>query len=141
MLNMKTRYAIRALQHLASRYGDGPVPIDEIAEDRRIPRKFLTVILSELSRSGLVLARKGRSGGYVLNRPPDELRLGDIIRITRGSLALVPCASRFNHVPCDNCVPESTCELRLIMLAVRDATAQVLDRLTLADRPPRELHL
>jgi DNA-binding IscR family transcriptional regulator len=61
--------------------------------------------------------------------------------MTRGSLALVPCASRFAHQPCDNCVPESECHLRLIMLAVRDATALVLDRLTLADPPPREVSL
>lgn len=141
MLNMKSRYAIRALQHLADRHGDGPIQLEQIADAQRIPRKFLTVILSELSREGLVGTRRGRDGGYWLARPPQEVSYGDIVRLMRGSLALVPCASRLAHQPCDNCLPESDCRLRLVMLAVRDSTALVLDRLTLADRPPREIRV
>jgi Rrf2 family protein len=141
MLNMKSRYAIRALQYLASRHGDGPVQIGEIAQAQRIPRKFLTVILSELSRDGIVGTKRGRAGGYWLERPPAEISYGDIVRNTRGSLALVPCASRLAYEPCLNCVPEGECHLRLVMLAVRDATADVLDRLTLADPLPGEVRL
>jgi Rrf2 family protein len=141
MLNMKTRYALRALQHLANRHGNGPVQISEIAEQQRIPRKFLTVILSELSREGLLESLRGRDGGYWLSRDPSEISYSDVVRITRGSLALVPCASRYAYEPCDNCLPESECHLRLVMLAVRDATALVLDRLTLADPAPREVKL
>ena len=136
MLNMKSRYAMRALLYLAGRYGDGPVQIGEIADSQRIPRKFLTVILSELSREGIIGTKRGRAGGYWLEKSPSEISYGDIVRITRGSLALVPCAARLAYEPCDNCVPESECHLRLVMLAVRDATADVLDRLTLADPPP-----
>lgn len=136
MLNMKTRYAIRALQWLAERHGEGPVQIGEIAAGARIPRKFLTVILSELSREGLVATRRGRAGGYWLEKPPAELSYGDIIRVTSGSLALVPCASRQAYEPCANCLPESECRLRLVMLAVRDATARILDGISLADPPP-----
>lgn len=141
MLIMKTRYAIRALQYLANKHGKGPVQIEEIATSQNIPRKFLTVILSELSRDGVLMSMRGRDGGYWLARNPDEISYSDVVRLTRGSLALVPCASRFAHEPCDNCVPESECHLRLVMLAVRDATALVLDRLTLADPPPREVRL
>jgi len=141
MLNMKSRYAIRALQYLARRHGDGPIQIGEIADAQRIPRKFLTVILSELSREGVVGTKRGRAGGYWLEKPPTQISYGDIIRITRGSLALVPCASRLAYEPCDNCLPEKECHLRLVMLAVRDATALILDKLSLADPPPRELQL
>lgn len=139
MLNMKSRYAIRALQYLAQRHGAGPIQISEIAEHQRIPRKFLTVILSELTREGLVNSLRGRDGGYWLARDPATISYSDVVRITRGSLALVPCASRFAYEPCDNCTAETECHLRLVMLAVRDATALVLDRLTLADPPPREI--
>ena len=66
MLSQKTRYAIRALQHLADRYRQGPVPLNEIATRQNIPAKFLTVILSELSREGLVATQRGRDGGYWL---------------------------------------------------------------------------
>lgn len=133
MLSQKCRYTIRALQHLADAYPGRRVPMAEIAKAQNIPQKFLTVILSELVREGLVISQRGPEGGYQLAIPPIDIRYGDIIRITRGSLALVPCASRFAHDHCDRCLPESTCRLRALMLKVRDETAAVLDAITLAD--------
>lgn len=110
--------------------------LDAIAHEQNIPRKFLTVILSELAREGLVISHRGREGGYELALPPVDIRYGDIIRITRGSLALVPCASRNAHETCDNCLPEVECRLRVLMLQLRDETAAMLDRITLADPIP-----
>lgn len=133
MLSQKARYSIRALQHLADRYGQGYVPLTEIATSQNIPPKFLTVILSEFSRVGIVMTQRGKDGGYALALPPVDIRYGDILRLTRGSLALVPCASRFAHEQCKNCLPESECRLRALMLKVRDEIATVLDRITLAD--------
>ena len=133
MLSQKTRYTIRALQHLADQWQQGPVRLDAIAEAQNIPRKFLTVILSELVREGVVQSHRGREGGYELALPPVDVRYGDIIRLTRGSLALVPCASRNAHEHCANCLPEAECRLRGLMLTLRDEMAAMLDRLTLAD--------
>jgi Rrf2 family protein len=133
MLSQKTRYTIRALQHLADHYGEGPIQLTAIAEKQNIPAKFLTVILSEMARAGIVASMRGRDGGYWLGVPPVDVRYGDIVRLTRGSLALVPCASRFASETCKNCLPETECRLRSLMLLVRDETAAVLDRLTLAD--------
>ncbi|MEO0033890.1 MAG: hypothetical protein RIS94_3648 [Pseudomonadota bacterium] len=142
MLSQKTRYTIRALQHLADTYGQGPVRLDAIAEAQNIPRKFLTVILSEMAREGIVVSQRGREGGYELALPPLDIRYGDIIRLTRGSLALVPCASRNAHEHCANCLPEAECRLRGLMLGLRDEMAAMLDRVTLADpilvEPPFE---
>ncbi len=133
MLSQKTRYTIRALQHLADTWGQGSVRLDAIAEAQNIPRKFLTVILSEMAREGIVVSHRGRDGGYELALPPVDVRYGDIIRLTRGSLALVPCASRNAHEHCNNCLPEVECRLRGLMLQLRDDTAAILDRITLAD--------
>lgn len=133
MLSQKTRYTIRALQHLADTWQQGPVRLDAVAEAQNIPRKFLTVILSEMVREGLVISHRGREGGYELALPPQSVTYGDIIRLTRGSLALVPCASRNAHEHCANCLPESVCRLRGLMLELRDAMADMLDRKTLAD--------
>ncbi|MFD1950127.1 RrF2 family transcriptional regulator [Sphingomonas arantia] len=138
MLSQRTRYAARALQHLADRYGEGPVQLTEIVAAQNIPAKFLTVILSEMKRAGLVETMRGKVGGYWLARPPEEVTYGDIVRLTRGSLALVPCASRLNHAPCDNCLDEDECRLRAVMLTVRDETANILDRIRLSDKPPVE---
>jgi Rrf2 family protein len=134
MLSQKTRYAIRAMQHLADHYGKGPVQLADIAAEQNIPPKFLTVILSELTRAGLVASLRGKDGGYWLGVPPVDVRYGDLIRIMRGSLALVPCASRYAHETCKNCVEEANCRTRALMLQVRDEMAAVLDRITLADR-------
>lgn len=136
MLSQKTRYAIRALQHLADHYGEGPLPLGDIAETQRIPAKFLTVILSEMAREGLVATQRGRDGGYWLALSPVDISYGDIVRLTRGSLALTPCASRFAHEQCKNCVPESECRLHRIMLRVRDEMAKVLDGISLAEEIP-----
>ena len=133
MLSQKTRYSIRALQHLADTWRQGPVRLDAIAEAQNIPRKFLTVILSEMVRGGLVDSTRGRDGGYELALSPVDIRYGDIIRLTRGSLALVPCASRNAHEHCANCLPEAECRLRGLMLTLRDAMAAMLDQITLAD--------
>jgi Rrf2 family protein len=133
MLSQKTRYTIRALQHLADCWRQGPVRLDAIAEGQNIPRKFLTVILSEMVRDGIVISHRGREGGYELGLAPVDIRYGDIIRLTRGSLALVPCASRNAYETCSNCLPESQCRLRGLMLTLRDEMAKMLDRVTLAD--------
>lgn len=133
MLSQKTRYTIRALQHLADTYRQGPVRLDTIAEAQNIPRKFLTVILSEMVRGGLVISHRGREGGYELALSPVDIRYGDIIRLTRGSLALVPCASRNAHEHCNNCLPEAECRLRGLMLTLRDEMAAMLDKVSLAD--------
>ncbi|MEO5707989.1 MAG: Rrf2 family transcriptional regulator [Alteraurantiacibacter sp.] len=133
MLSQKTRYAIRAMQHLADRFGQGPVQLSEIAAQQKIPANFLTVILSELGRYGLVVSMRGRDGGYWLALPPVDISYGDLIRVMRGSLALVPCASRFAHEKCKNCVEEGDCRTRALMLQVRDATAELLDAVRLSD--------
>jgi Rrf2 family protein len=133
MLSQKTRYAIRAMQHLADRHGEGPVRLAEIAEAQKIPANFLTVILSELSRYGIVGSMRGKDGGYWLAVSPIDITYGDLIRVMRGSLALVPCASRFAHEKCANCVEEGECRTRALMLQVRDRTAELLDSIRLSD--------
>ncbi len=133
MLSQKTRYTIRALQHLADHWRQGPVRLDAIAEAQNIPRKFLTVILSQMVRDGIVISHRGRDGGYELGLAPVDIRYGDIIRLTRGSLALVPCASRNAHEHCNNCLPEAECRLRGLMLTLRDEMAAMLDQVSLAD--------
>ena len=119
--------------HLADHYGEGPVQLTEIAEAQNIPPKFLTVILSQLSREGLVGTRRGRDGGYWLARAPETISFGELVRLTRGSLGLLPCASRLAYRKCTHCIGEDKCRLHRAMLMVRDETARILDGFTLAD--------
>ncbi len=141
MLSQRTRYTIRALLHLADRYGEGPVQLAEIAEKQNIPAKFLTVMLSSMRRAGLVETMRGREGGYWLAKPPQQISYGEIVRLTRGSLGLLPCASRLAYQQCTNCIDEQKCRLHRVMLMVRDETARILDGLSLADPVPAEVGL
>ena len=120
MLTRKSKYGLKALLMLAEEAGRGPVPISELAERQRIPAKFLEAILLDLKRGGFLQSKKGKGGGYSLSR-----RASDI------TLALVPCVSQTAYVPCAECVDEATCRVRWAMKEVRDATATILDNMSL----------
>ncbi len=77
-------------------------------------------------------SKKGRGGGYVLARAPEDITLGTVIRLIEGPLAPVPCASETAFHQCDECVDADTCGTSIVMREVRDAMAAILDRTTLA---------
>jgi Rrf2 family protein len=132
MLSQKARYALHALIVLAQHQGDEPMMIADIAEEARVPRKFLEQILLALKRRGIVRSQRGRMGGYLLGRSPQDISFADVIRETDGPLALSPCVSVTAYHKCDDCVDEATCAIRKVLLAARDATAAVLEAKTLA---------
>jgi Rrf2 family protein len=133
MLSRRSKYGLKALLQLAHDPAEQPVLIADLSAREAIPRKFLEAILLDLKRHGLVESRKGRGGGYLLRRRPDEITVGEVIRVLEGPLALVPCVSRTAYTSCVDCVDERTCGVRLAMKDVRDATARILDHLTLGD--------
>ncbi|HEY0299706.1 MAG TPA: Rrf2 family transcriptional regulator [Rhizomicrobium sp.] len=132
MLSQKARYALHALIVLAEHTGDTPMQIAEVAEDARVPRKFLEQILLDLKKRGIVKSTRGRSGGYLLGKAPKDITFADVIRIMDGPLALAPCVSVIAYHKCEDCVDEATCAIRKVLLAARDATAQVLESRTIA---------
>jgi Rrf2 family protein len=132
MLSKKAKYGLKAVLTLADEAGQAPVQASELAHRQKLPRKFLEAILLELKRGGILASKKGRGGGYVLTRKPGDITVGQVIRALQGPLALVPCVSRTAYVPCDECVDEETCGVRLAMKEVRDATSHILDNTTLA---------
>ena len=132
-LSRKARYALRALYALSADEARGPVLIADLAEREKIPRKFLETILLELKNAGILKSKKGKGGGYSLARPPEQITMGQVIRIIDGPLAPIPCASERAFVRCEECVDETTCGTRQVMKKVRDAIAAILDGTTLAD--------
>src|SRR5262245_1397991 len=136
MLSQKARYALRALFLLAKRPAGQPVMIAEIAKEAQIPRKFLEQILLELKKRGILHSLRGKFGGYTLGRAPDKISFAEVIRAIDGPLALSPCVSVTAYRRCDDCVDEATCVTRKVLLAVRDATADILENRTLAEALP-----
>jgi len=87
-LSSKGRYAVRALFDIAF-YNDGePTQVKEIAERQAIPPRFLEQIFQDLKRAGIVGSKRGPQGGYLLARPTNEIRLGDVIQVIEGEVAL-----------------------------------------------------
>lgn len=133
MISKKTKYGLNALIYLAKKYDQGPVLISELAEQERIPKKFLEAILLDLKKNGLLESKKGKGGGYSLFRHPKEIRMGQAIRILDGPLAPVGCVSQTAYRKCEECREESCCGIRLVMKDVRDAIANILDNTSLED--------
>jgi Rrf2 family protein len=131
MLSRKGKYGLRALIFLAHKRGQGPIQIREVAEDLGISRKFLEAILLELRKVGVLQSRQGKEGGYYLERSPDTVSIGHIIRMFEGPLASVPCVSLTAYARCTDCTEEGLCAIRCIMKEVRDASARILDQTTL----------
>jgi Rrf2 family protein len=130
-ISKKTQYCLRALYALTRHYGHGPTLISRLSEEEAIPLQFLEQILLQLKRSGIVESKKGKGGGYRLVKPPDEVTIGSVIRLVEGPLAPLPCASDTAFRKCDECEDVRTCGTRFVMRQVRDATATILDKMTL----------
>jgi Rrf2 family protein len=136
MLSQKARYALRALYVLAAKPAGATAMIAEIAAEARAPRKFLEQILLDLKKRGIVHSHRGKHGGYGLGRPAEQISFAEIIRAIDGPLALSPCVSVTAYRRCDDCPDETTCVTRNVLLAVRDATAEILENRTLAEALP-----
>ena len=130
MLTKKGKYGLKALAALSRLPPGQLVGIAELAQANAIPKKFLDAILAELRNAGFVRSRKGKLGGYCLARTPDEIMIGHVVRVLDGPLAPIPCASRTRYQPCDDCDVQ-TCQVRHLMLDVRNAIAEVLDKTSL----------
>jgi len=133
MLSKKCKYAIHALVYLAEHKDQGPVHIQDISTAQHIPKKFLETILLELRNAKILLSKKGKGGGYYLHKKPEEINLMEIIRIMDGAIAMLPCVSLNYYEPCDECVDEKNCGIRLAFIKVRDETLRVLSGSTLVE--------
>ena len=137
-LSQRGLYALKALIHLAEADERGLVKIHAIAEEESIPEKFLEGILVTLKNARVVASQRGREGGYRLRRPPEEIRVGDVVRIMDGPLAPFGDAVELAHR-----VKTETRHAGLfeLLLEVRNASAAILDNTSLADLLARDRRL
>jgi len=129
-VSKRGEYGMRALCHLAGSHGEGFVHIKRIATDEDIPSKFLEGILLELRRAGFLMSRRGNEGGYSLARPPEEIPLGDVLRLLDGPLAPLASAAALQELMDRN--PRQV-GFYAVLMDVRNAVSGILDRMTLAD--------
>ena len=112
MLSKKTKYAIRALIALGEHFGGESMNILSISQKEKIPKKFLEQILLEMRNAGFLFSKKGAGGGYSLLKNPTEINLVQVMRLTGGPIAQLPCVSLNFYRRCEECKEEATCGIR-----------------------------
>jgi Rrf2 family protein len=132
VLTKKGKYGLKAMAHLAQFPPGEFTHVVDIAEEQRIPKRFLNAILFELRSFGFVNSRMGRNGGYTLAREAETITVGEIVRAIDGPLAPIPCASKTRYQRCDDCVSETNCPVRFVMIEAQRALSQVLDNCSVA---------
>lgn len=133
-LSKRGEYALRALIDfgLTQELGRPLLQVSELAAKEGLPIKFLEQILMQLKAAGYLESRRGKHGGYLLARPPENISVGQVVRLIDGPLAPIACVSQTAYERC-SCPDEEHCGLRILMLDVRNAISNILDRYTLAD--------
>lgn len=133
-LSKKGEYALRALIDLgiAVEVGRSLVQVTELAASEQIPVKFLEQIMQLLREEGWVESQRGKFGGYRLAQPLGKITIGQVVRLIDGPLAPIGCVSQTAYEKC-SCPDETHCGLRMLMLDVRNAITNILDRYSLAD--------
>jgi Rrf2 family protein len=132
MLSRKAKYALRALSTLALAE-PAQLQARRIAQEAKVPEKFLETILVELRNAGIVEARRGPVGGHRLAKPAEQIMVGDIVRIIDGPIAPIRCASVTAYQPCADCIDPPTCALRDLMGDVREAMSGIIDHRSLRE--------
>lgn len=130
LITRDTDYALRALVFMAKqleRSRAKVVSVDMIVEEERLPRVFLRRLLQQLAREKMLSSYKGRGGGFSFLRPPDKIRLTDIITIFQGPVDLIHC-----FLGEDICPKKTGCKARKRITAVSDMLNKELDKITIS---------
>lgn len=128
-ITYKGDYALKTILDLSVYYSEIPVTIHDLARRADIPVKFLEQILLDLKRGGFVVSRRGKVGGYLLARPPSQIKLGEVIRFVDGPLDPIACVDNKYK----DCSDIYKCIFRDIWKSVARATSDIVDNITFED--------
>ncbi len=120
-ISTKGRYGLTIMIELAKQYGQGPIPLRQIAADNHLSEAYLEQLVSPLRNSGLVKSVRGAYGGYMLSKPPHLISTADVIKVLEGPIQ--PVEGIENEAP-----PQ-----RELWMRIRDAVKTVLDTTSLED--------
>ena len=129
LVSTRGRYAIRVMIDLAEHRHGKFIPMKEIADRQEVSLKYMTKIMQALTKSGLLDGQHGKGGGYKLNREPADYRVGDILRLTEGTIAPVACLD-VTDCRCDRA---AECRTRPMWNELDRIINEYLDGITIAD--------
>ena len=128
-ISTKGRYALRMMLDLAEHQGDGYIALKDIAERQNVSKKYLEQIVPILNKADILNTNRGYQGGYRLARTPDKYTVGDILRITEGSISPVACLDK-NPVECERA---AECATLPVWQGLYRVITDYLDGITLQD--------
>jgi Rrf2 family protein len=129
-LSTKGKYGVRAVFEVARHYGKGPITIKEIADRQGISFSYLEQILHKLGKAGLIESVRGPGGGYLLARKPQELTIGDIVRVLEGPIALSHCLEPGES---SDCRQADDCVAKMVWARVGAKIEEALDSISFDD--------
>lgn len=135
MISTRGRYALRVMIDIAENSGGNFIPLDGIAARQNISEKYLERILAVLTRGKLLEGVRGKGGGYRLIREPKDYSVGDILRLTEGTLAPVACLKE----GAKPCARSSECKTLPVWEGLNDVITTYLDGVTLNELIKEEL--
>ena len=127
-LSTRTRYGIRAVLELTENEGSKPLQLKIIAQRQDISIKYLEQLMSVLRSGGIVRSVRGARGGYVLAKPPNQIKLIDVFNCLEGPLITAECVEDIDY-----CERAAECAARLLWVQVQEAVKNVLQSVTLQD--------
>jgi Rrf2 family transcriptional regulator, cysteine metabolism repressor len=129
-LSTKGKYGVRAVFEIARHFGKGPITIKAISERQGISFSYLEQILHKLGKAGLIESVRGPAGGYLLRRKPQDLTIGDIVRVLEGPIALSHCLEPGES---GDCYQTDDCVARMVWVEVGEKIEEALDSISFQD--------
>lgn len=129
LISTRGRYALRVLIDMAEHNGKDYIKLKDVAERQEISEKYLESIVKQLVTSHIVIGLRGKGGGYRLAKSPDEIVVGDVMRIMEGGLAPVSCIDNESF----NCPRASVCRTLEFWRGLDGAIRKYIDSYTIAD--------
>lgn len=134
IVSTRGRYALRVMIDLAEHHSDDRIPLKDISSRQGISQKYMEAIMTLLSKNGFVDAIHGKGGGFKLNRAPDQYKVGEILRLTEGTLAPVACLQE----NAEECERASECRTLPMWAKLNSLVNEYLDSVTIADLMKKE---
>lgn len=128
-ISTKGRYALRMMLDLAQNQNEGYVALKDVAERQNISKKYLEQIVPMLNRAGLLRTTRGYQGGYMLTKSPEDIKLGDVLRVTEGNLAPVACLESEENY----CNRSDTCQTLYVWQELYNVITEYVDSVSLQD--------
>jgi Rrf2 family iron-sulfur cluster assembly transcriptional regulator len=127
-LSTRSRYGTRLILDMAQHHGKTPIQLGEIARRQNISLKYLEQIIRPLKRAHYIKSFRGSKGGHMLNKPPDQITVGEVVALLEGGSILTHCSK--NPVECSRA---EECPTRYLWMEASNALFARLNQITFAD--------